>query len=88
MTPRDTLGVVARAISVRLDEEALRALARLEATGLSRSQAIRKAIVEASDRLRRQESLAAELEALEADERDRREMREVAEMMESLRAPG
>jgi Arc/MetJ-type ribon-helix-helix transcriptional regulator len=88
MTERDTLDAVTRAISVRLDDEALRALARLEATGLSRSQAIRKAIVDASDRLRRQDSLAAELQALEADEEDRREMDEVAALMESLRAPG
>jgi hypothetical protein len=87
MTERDTLDLVARAISVRLDDDALRALARLEATGLSRSQAIRKAIVDASERLQRRESLAGELRALEADDEDRREMLEVATMMESLRAP-
>ena len=87
MTHRDTVAIVPRAISVRLDDEALRALARLEATGLSRSEAIRKALVDASDRLRRRESLAAEVAALEADEDDRREMREVAALMEQLRAP-
>ncbi len=87
MTHRDTVAVVARAISVRLDDEAFRALARLEATGLSRSEAIRRALVEASDRLRRLDSLAAEREALEADEGDRGEMLEVAAMMEGLRAP-
>ncbi len=75
-------------ISVRLDDEALRALARLEATGLSRSQAIRKAVVDAAERLRRRDALVAEVRALEADEADRREMLEVAELMESLRAPG
>jgi len=78
---------MSRAVSVRLDEEALRALARLEATGLSRSQAIRKALVDAAERLRRREALAAEARALEADEADRREMLEVAALMESLRAP-
>jgi predicted transcriptional regulator len=78
---------VTRAISVRLDDEALRALAHLEATGLSRSQAIRKAVVETAERLRRRESLAAEVRALEADEADRHEMLEVAALMESLRAP-
>jgi predicted transcriptional regulator len=78
---------VSRAISVRLDDEALRALAHLEATGLSRSQAIRKAVVDAAERLRRRESLAAEARSLEADEEDRREMLEVAALMESLRAP-
>ncbi|MGH2748194.1 MAG: ribbon-helix-helix protein, CopG family [Actinomycetota bacterium] len=79
---------MARAISVRLDDDALRALARLEATGLSRSQAIRQALVDAAERLRRRESLAAEARALEADDADRQEMLEVAAMMESLRAPG
>lgn len=73
---------------MRLDEEALRALTRLEATGLSRSKAIRQAVVDAAERLRRRESLAAEARALEADEADRKEMLEVAGLMESLRAPG
>ncbi len=88
MTKRDTLSSMARAVSVRLDDEALRALARLEATGLSRSQAIRKALLDAAERLERRESLAAEVRALEADEADRMEMLEVAALMESLRAPG
>lgn len=73
---------------MRLDEEALKALTRLEATGLSRSKAIRQAVVDAAERLRRRESLAAEARALEADEADRQEMLEVAGLMESLRAPG
>lgn len=77
-----------RAISVRLDDEALRALARLEASGLSRSQAIRKALVGEAERLRRHRSLRAEVRALEADDEDRAEMLEVAELMERLRAPG
>lgn len=72
---------------MRLDDEALRALARLEASGLSRSQAIRKALVDAAERLRRREPLAAEVRALEADQEDRREMLEVAAVMESKRAP-
>lgn len=72
---------------MRLDEAAFKALAQLEAMGLSRSQAIRKAVVDAAERLRRRGSLAAEARALEADEADRREMLEVAGMMEGLRAP-
>jgi len=76
------------AISVRLDPEALRALAQLESTGLSRSEAIRKAILDSAGRLRRRAALAAEVAALEADEGDRREMLEVAEFMESMRAAG
>jgi Arc/MetJ-type ribon-helix-helix transcriptional regulator len=87
MTNRDTLAVVGRAISVRLDDQAFRALRQLEAAGFSRSEAIRKAVVDAAERLRRRESLAAEVRALEADEQDRREVLEVAALMESLRAP-
>jgi len=76
------------AISVRLDPEALRALAQIESTGLSRSEAIRKAILDSAARLRRRDVLAAEVAALEADEDDRREMLEVADFMESMRATG
>jgi predicted transcriptional regulator len=75
------------AISVRLDNEALQALAQLEATGLSRSEAIRRAILDSAGRLRKRAVLAAEVAELEADEDDRREMLEVATLMESMRAP-
>ncbi len=78
---------MADAISVRLDEEARRALARLEAAGLSRSQAVRRSLVESAARLERKKDLAQEVAALEADEDDRAEMLEVATLMESLRAP-
>ena len=74
------------AISVRLDPEALQALAQLEATGLSRSEAVRRAILDSASRLRRRSELAAEVAALEADDEDRREMLEVAAFMESMRA--
>jgi shikimate kinase len=57
---------VARASSVRLDDKALRALALLEATGLSRSAAIRFALVTAAARLRDRHAPAAEVAALEA----------------------
>jgi Arc/MetJ-type ribon-helix-helix transcriptional regulator len=76
------------AISVRLDPEALRALALLEATGLSRSEAIRRAILDSAAQLQRKSVLAAELAALEADEDDRHEMLDVAAFMESMRAAG
>ena len=76
------------AISVRLDDEALRALTQLEATGLSRSEAIRRAILDSAALLQRRAALAAEAATLEADEDDRREMLEVAAMMESMRAAG
>ncbi len=79
---------MAQAISVRLDDEALRALGQLEATGMTRSEAIRAALVGAAARLRDKHAVAAEVAALEADEADRTEMLAVAELMESLRAPG
>ena len=75
------------AISLRLDDEALRALNQLEAAGLSRSEAIRRAIIDSAARLQRRKALAQEVAALEADESDRQEMLEVAAVMESLRAP-
>ena len=74
-------------MSVRLDAEALRALAQLEAGGVTRSEAIRQAIVDAAARQRRRKDLAAEVAALEADETDREEMLGLAAMMEQLRAP-
>jgi len=76
------------AISVRLDAETLRALAQLEATGLSRSEAIRQAIIDSAARLRRRGALADEVAALEADKDDQREMLEVAAVMETMRAAG
>lgn len=79
---------MSQAISVRLDEEALRALGRLEATGVSRSEAIRSALVQAAARLGSRQALAAEVAALEADEVDRAEMLAVADLMEQLRAAG
>jgi predicted transcriptional regulator len=76
------------AISLRLDDEALRALNQLQAAGLSRSEAIRRAIIDSAARLQRRKALAQEVAALEADEGDRQEMLEIAAVMESLRAPG
>jgi hypothetical protein len=78
---------VARAISVRLDDEADRALRTLEAAGVSRSDAIRSALIDSARRVRRRAALAAEAAALDADEGDRAEMLAVAELMEALRAP-
>lgn len=83
----DTLTPVGAAISVRLDDQAHRALLQLEATGMTRSEAIRSSVVAAAARLAEHRTLAAEAAALDADERDRREMRDVAAMMEDLRAP-
>ncbi len=54
-------------------------------TGLSQSEAIRRAVIEAADRRYAMDSLAAEVRALEADEMDKAEMLAVAELMERLR---
>lgn len=77
---------MARAISVRLDDEADRALRSLESTGLSRSEAIRSSLLASADRMRRPSQLAAEVAALEDDDDDRSEMLEVASLMEPMRA--
>ena len=87
MTIRNTCSMT-KAISVRLDDEAERALRLLESTGLSRSEAIRSSLLASADRMRRRSQLAAEVAALEADEDDREEMLAVASLMESMRAAG
>jgi Arc/MetJ-type ribon-helix-helix transcriptional regulator len=74
-------------VSVRLDDEAQRALAELEATGMSRSEAVRVGLRAAANRLRDRRRLTAEAEALAHDERDRAEAALVRELMEDLRAP-
>ena len=79
---------MAIAISVRLDDEAQRALSQLEASGLSRSEAIRSALIRSAQQARRRETLRQEMACLEADEEDRIEMLDVAEFMELLRAEG
>ncbi len=78
---------MSKAISVRLDDDAERALRLLEASGLSPSEAIRSSLLASAARLRRSKELAAEVEALEADEADREEMLSIAALMESVRAP-
>jgi hypothetical protein len=87
MTMRDTIVEVAAPVSIRLDDETARALRLLETAGATRSEAIRGAILEAADRLRRADSLRAEVAALDADEADHAEQSKVAELMEALRAP-
>lgn len=73
----------AKPISVRLDEDAERALRTLVASGLTRSEAIRTSLLAFADRLRCKKALAAEAAADEADEA---EMLAVAELMEIVRA--
>ena len=82
MTNRDTFaGMVERAISVRLDEEAQRALGKLIGSGMSQSQAIRYALIQTADRERPRMSLSAEAMMLAANEEDRRIKVELLEFM-------
>ena len=60
----------------------------MEATGMTRSEAIRTALVETASRLSDKQTLAAEVAELEADAEDRVEMLIVADLMESLHAAG
>ena len=55
---------------------------------MTRSEAIRSALIEAASRFRDKQALAAEVAALEDDEQDRAAMLAVAALMESLRAEG
>jgi Arc/MetJ-type ribon-helix-helix transcriptional regulator len=84
MTEPDTVvQVPERAISVRLDERAQRALEELVASGLSQSDAIRRALVETAGRLR-DEALAEEARRVASDPDDRAEAAAVLAFMESL----
>jgi Arc/MetJ-type ribon-helix-helix transcriptional regulator len=76
------------AVSIRLDQEAQRALRILEASGLSRSEAIRTGLRVAAHDLQRKETIRKEVAMLEADNDDRREMLEIAAFMDGLRAEG
>jgi antitoxin component of RelBE/YafQ-DinJ toxin-antitoxin module len=76
---------MSKTISVRLDEESLRALRLLEATGLSPSEAIRKALAKAATDVRGS-ALRAEARRLAESEEDREEIAEVQALMEELRA--
>lgn len=88
MTDRDTLEDMGIAVSVRLDDEATVALRLLEASGLTRSEAIRQSLLHSAARLRRTDSLRAEVAALEADAADRAELAAIAALMDDLRAQG
>ena len=89
MTDRDTVAAMPdRAISVRLDVEAERALDALVASGMSQSQAIRYALVVAARRGDERMSLAAEARMLSTDHEDLRVKAELLEFMGELDEPG
>ena len=76
-----------RAISLRLDEEAARALELLMRDGKSRSEAIREAVVDTARR-RLYELAAVDAARVAADENDRREVTAVQALMETLSEEG
>ncbi len=59
---------MAKAISVRLDDDAERALRILQASGLTLSDAIRSSLLASAERLNRRRSLVEGAATLEADE--------------------
>jgi len=85
MTDRDTLTAMPdRAISVRLDAEAQSALDELVASGLSQSQAIRHALVQAARRSGTRMALSTEAMMLAENEQDRQVKAELLEFMGEL----
>jgi predicted transcriptional regulator len=77
--------MASRAISVRLSDDAARALEALESTGLTPSEAIRQALIDSARRLGR-ESLALEAKRLAADPEDRAAVADLRAFMDTLRA--
>ncbi len=77
--------VMAETITFRPDDDALRALAVLTKDGITVSNALRAALIDAA-RLRAQEKLRSESAALAANEQDRAEAAQVLRDMETLRA--
>jgi Arc/MetJ-type ribon-helix-helix transcriptional regulator len=76
-----------KAISVRLDAEAQRALLQLMARGASQSQAIRQALLDAA-RAAWMEQARADAERIGNDPHDRALMAEIREYMDELAPPG
>ena len=75
-----------RAISVRLDAEAQRALGFLVRDGISQSAAIRSALIAAS-RTVRYERMAEDAKRLGSDPHDRAVVAEIREFMDDLAPP-
>ena len=73
-----------RPLSVRLDAEALEALEVLAKEGLTRSEAIRAALIEAAHDRRSRSDLDAEIQTVADDAEDRAVKAEITEFMEHL----
>jgi len=75
-----------KAISVRLDAEAQRALEWIMSHGYSQSEAIREALIRAA-RVREREQIEADAKRLGADPKDRALVAEIQEFMGELDPP-
>lgn len=75
---------MARALHIRLDDEAEAALAVLRAEGMNDSQAVRSALTEARARRRRRSSLREEAVRLAADPADRAELAILRDELDQL----
>jgi hypothetical protein len=75
---------VSRALHVRLDHDSEAALGTLRAEGLTDSQAVRLALVEARSHRRRRAALREEASRLTADATDRRELAALAAELDAL----
>lgn len=73
-----------KTVSVRLDEEALRALATLENRGASRSAAVRDALLRSAAEARAPDTLRDEATRLAADADDRAEIAAVNALLDEV----
>ena len=78
---------MAHTLSVRLDDDAHRALLTIQNTGLSSSDAVRSALIREAARLRSKEVQRAEFLAAQADAEQQRILKESFEFLESIDDP-
>lgn len=78
---------MSRAVSIRLDEESLGALASLEQGGLSRSEAIRLALCESAAKRKTRSALRADAARIARDDTDRREMAAIMSDLDEISEP-
>ena len=78
---------MAHPLSVRLDDDAHRALLTIQNTGLSSSDAVRTALIREAARLRTKEVQRAEFLAAQADPEQQRILKESLEFLESIDDP-
>lgn len=75
---------MSKTVRARLDEVSVEALAVLTSLGITESEAVRRALVEAAARARRRSELAAEVARLSTDPADRLARAAVMSDMEEL----